>query len=97
MTQHQADQEITTEGLDTSASTTPLRCPTPTSSDWKGSSKPGQRRGQLTDPAIGVIPAGGHLNPEFVEWLMAFPSGWSDLAPLETHKFQLWRQQHGGF
>ena len=27
---------------------------------------------------------GGQLNPEFVEWLMGCPSGWSDLSCLET-------------
>ncbi len=54
-----------------------LHCPTPSSNDWKGSSKPGHRRGQLTDPAIGVIPAGGQLNPTWVEWLMAWPLGFT--------------------
>ena len=36
---------------------------------------------------------GGALNPEFVAWLMAFPIGWTDLKPLEMHKFLLWRRQ----
>ena len=60
------------------------RIPTPSSNDWKGSSKEGQRRGQLTDPAMGVIPAGGSLNPTWVEWLMGFPLGWTALEPSET-------------
>jgi hypothetical protein len=51
--------------------------PTPSSNDWKGSSKDGQRRGQLADPAMGVIPAGGSLNPTWVEWLMAWPLNWT--------------------
>jgi hypothetical protein len=38
---------------------------------------------------------GGKLNPDWVEWLMGVPIGWSALQPLETHKFLLWRQQHG--
>ena len=54
-----------------------MHCPTPSSNDWKGSSKPGQRRGQLTDPAMGAIPAGGQLNPTWVEWLMAWPLGFT--------------------
>jgi len=29
-------------------------------------------------------PTGGQLNPEFVEWLMGFPPGWSDLGASET-------------
>lgn len=60
--------------------------PTPCASDWKGSSKPGQRRGQLTDPDAGAIPAGGSLNPTWVEWLMGWPLGWTDLKPLATAK-----------
>ena len=58
--------------------------PTASANDYKGSSKPGQRRGQLTDPAMGVIPAGGQLNPTWVEWLMGFPTGHTDLRPSET-------------
>jgi DNA (cytosine-5)-methyltransferase 1 len=27
---------------------------------------------------------GGKLNPEWVEWLMGFPTGWTDLKDLET-------------
>ena len=27
---------------------------------------------------------GGQLNPEWVEWLMGFPIGWTDLSVLET-------------
>jgi hypothetical protein len=69
--------------------------PTPAATDWKGSSKPGQRRGQLTDPAMGVIPAGGRLNPTFVAWLMGWPIGWTDLEPLEMDRFRRWRSSHG--
>jgi hypothetical protein len=59
-------------------------CPSPAATDWKGSAKDGQRRGQLTDPALGVIPAGGSLNPTWVEWLMGWPLGWTDLNASET-------------
>jgi hypothetical protein len=38
---------------------------------------------------------GGTLNPTWVEWLMGWPLGWTDLKPLETDKFQQWQQQHG--
>jgi hypothetical protein len=27
---------------------------------------------------------GGHLNPQWVEWLMGFPIGWTDLKHSET-------------
>lgn len=40
---------------------------------------------------------GGHLNPEWAEWLMAWPVGWTDLRPLEMDRFQSWRQQHSTY
>jgi hypothetical protein len=39
---------------------------------------------------------GGKLNPMWVEWLMGWPLGWTDLKPLEMDKFRSWQQQHGG-
>jgi len=38
---------------------------------------------------------GGPLNPDWVEWLMGWPVGWTDLKPLETAKFQQWLDSHG--
>ena len=38
---------------------------------------------------------GGKLNPTWVEWLMGWPLGWTDLRPLAMDKFRLWQQQHG--
>ena len=38
--------------------------------------------------------ARGTLNPTWVEWLMGWPLGWTDLKPLETDRFQQWLQQH---
>jgi len=38
---------------------------------------------------------GGKLNPTWVEWLMGWPLGWTDLKPLEMDKFQKWQEQHG--
>jgi hypothetical protein len=40
---------------------------------------------------------GGQLNPTWVEWLMGWPLGWTDLKRLATDKFLLWRQQHGDY
>jgi hypothetical protein len=38
---------------------------------------------------------GGQLNPTWVEWLMGWPLGWTDLKPLAMDKFQQWRCLHG--
>ena len=44
-----------------------------------------------SDPQI----TGGKLNPMWVEWLMGWPLGWTDLNPLGMDKFQKWLEQHG--
>ncbi|MND77963.1 hypothetical protein D3C80_696670 [compost metagenome] len=36
----------------------------------------------------------GPLNPEWVEWLMGWPIGWTELKPLAMDKFREWQQQH---
>lgn len=40
---------------------------------------------------------GGRLNPDWVEWLMGWPIGWTDLKPLEMDKFQSWLKAHSYF
>lgn len=50
--------------------------PTPTARDWKGKSQRGNH-GNTTDCLPNAI--GGIPNPEFVEWLMGLPEGWTDL------------------
>lgn len=37
----------------------------------------------------------GRLNPEWVEWLMGWPTGWTELRPLGTDKFPQWLRWHG--
>lgn len=37
---------------------------------------------------------GGLLNPEWEEWLMGWPIGWTELKPLAMDKFQEWQRQH---
>lgn len=74
-----------------------VRMPSPSATDWKSSSKDGQRRRQLTDPAMGVIPPGGRLNPEFVEWLMGWPTGSTAFSPLAMDRFHEFMRSHGGF
>lgn len=36
----------------------------------------------------------GRLNPEFVEWLMGWPIGWTAIEPLAMAKFHEWQRQH---
>jgi hypothetical protein len=36
----------------------------------------------------------GELNPEWIEWLMGWPIGWTDAKPLEMAKFHSWLQLH---
>lgn len=37
----------------------------------------------------------GKVSPEWAEWLMGWPMGWTDASQeLEMDKFQSWRQQH---
>lgn len=36
----------------------------------------------------------GQLNPEWVEWFMGWPIGWTELKPLEMDKFREWQLQH---
>ena len=80
---------------------TPIRrWPTPVASMSKGSSpaaltrKSGaDRSNDRLDHAV-MASDGGHLNPEWVEWLMGWPIGWTELKPLAMDKFHLWQQQH---
>jgi DNA (cytosine-5)-methyltransferase 1 len=60
--------------------------PTPTASSWGNT---GSRRmldrhiasGNITEQDKMAMTAGngGKLNPTWVEWLMGFPAGWTDL------------------
>jgi hypothetical protein len=72
--------------------------PTPVASMAKGSSpgslirKSGRDRSRdRLDHAVMAL-HGGPLNPEWVEWLMGWPIGWTDLRPLGMGRFLLsWR------
>jgi hypothetical protein len=37
------------------------------------------------------------LNPSWVEWLMGWPIGYTDLKPLGMDKFQRWLELHGNY
>jgi hypothetical protein len=70
------------------------RYPTPIAND-------AQKRGDLRSSPQYLAGAAqvldsevGPLNPPWVEWLMGWLIGWTDLQPLATAKFHEWQQQH---
>lgn len=68
--------------------------PTPLASDWKSHSP--ARNATNSRPLREVIGAsdGGPLNPEFVEWLMGWPIGHTELSASGMAKFRYkWRQR----
>jgi hypothetical protein len=67
--------------------------PTPISRDWRSGKVSQATMERNSRPLSEQI--GGSLNPMWVEWLMGFPLGWTDLEPLAMGKFQQWLEQHG--
>lgn len=67
--------------------------PTPTAHDAKDTGT-APSEGRRNTPCL-AYQAGGKLNPTWVEWLMGWPLGWTDLKPLETDKCHYVQQQHG--
>jgi hypothetical protein len=66
--------------------------PTPTAHNAKETNAPSEAL--RNEPTL-ASRVGGKLNPMWVEWLMGWPLGWTDLKPLETDKFQRWLDEHG--
>ena len=79
--------------------------PTPTSRDHNGAYKTGaliRKDGKSREfdalpnavlNGMGAETATGQLNPTWVEWLMGWPLGWTDLKPLEMDKSLCVQQQ----
>lgn len=70
--------------------------PTPTANeDAAGTPRGNMQRMLGNHPGIrGTTPEewkAGSLNPWWVEWLMGWPIGWTDLAPLSAADFNRWR------
>jgi len=79
------------DGLATAVS----RCATPTARDWKSGKASQATHDRNSRPLSEQI--GGSLNPTWVEWLMGWPLGWTDLKPLETDRCRSALQRHGKF
>lgn len=93
------------DGLSTFVKRLSVAVATPTATDgrkWNAKTKQ-QRKDQGSSVRIcnedrgDGTPIGGQLNPPWVEWLMGWPVGWTDLGPLGTAKFQSWHRSHGEF
>ena len=66
--------------------------PTPTAHNAKETNAPS--KSERNTPTL-AAQAGGKLNPTWVEWLMGWPLGWTDLSASATDKFQAWLSSHG--
>lgn len=79
-----------------------MKFPTPTKRDYKGGAnwsnrtRAGKQR-PLSDRTLPDVieSTGGQLNPTWVEWLMGWPLGWTDLKPLGMDRFRRWLHLHG--
>lgn len=70
--------------------------PTPCAQDAKNSTLPISQRDRDSIPGYllsnGESP-GGQLNPDWVEWLMGWPIGWTSLGPLNPEAFRAWQRE----
>jgi DNA (cytosine-5)-methyltransferase 1 len=58
--------------------------PSPTARDTKGRDANCREGGPSLPEALYRTSGSGKLNPTWVEWLMGYPSGWTDLGVSET-------------
>jgi len=70
-----------------------LKCATPTARDWRSGKASQATMERNSRPLSEQI--GGSLNPTWVEWLMGWPLGWTDLKPLATDRFRCAPLPHG--
>jgi len=68
------------------------RFPTPTVNDSKNNNPPSQAL--RNTPPLNVV-VGGSMNPVWVEWLMGWPLGWTDLRVSAMGRFRQWCGSHG--
>lgn len=68
--------------------------PTPAARDYRSpNSKPFSERGGGTKGEQLPNVIGGQLNPDWVEWLMGWPIGWTSLEPMDQAAFAEWKRQ----
>lgn len=73
----------------------PHMFPTPTATNTKAHHMRGADNGKEREArSYGET---GQLNPTWVEWLMGWPLGWTDLKPLATDRCRNAQRRHGGF
>jgi hypothetical protein len=75
--------------------------PTPQASDNRDRGNLGspatlrrKEKGKQISLGQSVSDISGALNPPWVEWLMGWPLGWTDLRQLGMDRFLVWQQQH---
>jgi hypothetical protein len=71
--------------------------PTPMSTEHKANRQTRENHQNGLTQAVLATETGGQLNPTWVEWLMGWPLGWTDLKPLEMDKSLYVQQQHGSY
>jgi DNA (cytosine-5)-methyltransferase 1 len=71
--------------------------PTPLSTEHKANRQTRENHQNGLTQAVLATETGGQLNPTWVEWLMAFPLGWTDLKPLVMDRSLYVQQQHGNY
>lgn len=67
---------------------------TPTVQDANGRDRHKQRDGSVRLSLLGQVKQtdGGALNPDWVEWLMNWPMGWTSLEPMRHESWKHWKE-----
>lgn len=68
---------------------------TPPARDWRSGKASQATHARNSRPLSEQT--GGLLNPMWVEWLMGWPIGWTELRPLAMDRFHEWQRQHSIF
>tara|TARA_R110002012_G_scaffold253320_1_gene432327 strand:- start:367 stop:954 length:588 start_codon:yes stop_codon:yes gene_type:complete len=75
--------------------------PTPVASDrnqrratenWEGSDLVSKATAKEEEEGRMQPKAGGKLSPDWVEWLMGWPIGWTSMEPLNRDRFRAWER-----